>query len=285
MDPANSNFSIDASLSSTPKRPRLEGPSTAVSLGRGVRVQDNIEPAFFHLPEEIHFKIIRYLEFRDITRVTEVCTYLRDLVKDNKALERAWFRRFPSPCQYQLKTIAMTKNRQQLRGWLKPFASRDTVESLLEQRKCNYFPALLLFTNSKLMSQCETFKLVKKARMSQKRHITKATFSTDSCHVLTRNMGREVKIYGQKTGGSWEEKTTISHDKYISSATFSPDNRHVLTACYAGKAKICELGDDGSWEVKTAISHRYLLRSANFSADGDHVVTASDDGVKIYGHG
>ncbi|WP_257291753.1 F-box protein, partial [Endozoicomonas sp. ONNA1] len=205
MHLTNSNSSIiGVSLSLIPEQPRLERAQTAVSLGRDVRVQDNIEPTFFHLPEEVHAKIICYLEFRDITRIAKVCVYLRDLVKNNKALEIAWFRRFPSPRQYQLKTIVMTKDSQQLRDWLKPFANRDTVESLIEQQNRTYFPALLLFTNSKLMSQCEKFKLEKKTKKSEHGFVNGAKFSPDSRYAVTCDLGAKVKIYGQKTGGSWK---------------------------------------------------------------------------------
>ncbi|WOG28256.1 hypothetical protein [Endozoicomonas sp. 8E] len=86
------------------------------------------------------------------------CKYFRDLVENNKTLERAWIRQFPSPLQSQLKTIVRTKDEQQLRNWLQTFMDMSTVESLMEQQKNIYFPAQLFFINSKLMSQCETFK-------------------------------------------------------------------------------------------------------------------------------
>ncbi|WP_257292885.1 F-box protein [Endozoicomonas sp. ONNA1] len=125
------NRNFDAPLPPAPKIPRLLEAPTVVSLGREVSVQEKVEPTFFHLAEETHVKIIRYLDFRSIHCLTKVCTYLRYLVKKNRALERAWYQRFPSPSRYQLKTTIMTKDNQQLRGWLKPFANGNTVKSLV----------------------------------------------------------------------------------------------------------------------------------------------------------
>ncbi|WP_257288797.1 F-box protein, partial [Endozoicomonas sp. SESOKO2] len=245
----NSHSSIDASLSSTLKQTRPEETPRGVSVSREVTVQNSIEPAFFHLPVEIHSKIIRCLDFRGVTRLAKVCKYLHTLVKQDRAVESAWFRRFPEPHQYQLKTLLTAKDDQQLCDWLKPIVNKEAVESLVKQRNNAYFPALLLFTNSQRMSQCEQFELVEKAKISQKYRIMGSKFSPDSRHVMTV-ADNVAKIHSQKAGGSWEEKNTICHKRFIKSANFSPDSRHLVTASPYGKAKICDLGDDGSWEEK-----------------------------------
>ncbi|WP_448215007.1 F-box protein [Endozoicomonas sp. 2B-B] len=92
MSPVNSNSGID---SPTPVQPQLEEASTVVSAGREVSVYHQNQSPFLCLPHETKSMIIRYLGFREITRLAKVCRHLRDLVENDKALERAWFRRFP----------------------------------------------------------------------------------------------------------------------------------------------------------------------------------------------
>ncbi|WP_257254557.1 F-box protein, partial [Endozoicomonas sp. SESOKO3] len=198
------NRNFDAPLPPAPKIPRLLEAPTVVSLGREVSVQEKVEPTFFHLAEETHVKIIRYLDFRSIHCLTKVCTYLRYLVKKNRALERAWYRRFPSTHQYQLKTIFTSKDDQQLRDWLSPFANSGTVESFVKKRDNAYFPALILFTKSKLMSQCETLSLETKTEITHLKGIYIATLSADSCHLVTVSLAKtedqRMTAIGAQTG-------------------------------------------------------------------------------------
>ncbi|WP_257291646.1 F-box/WD repeat-containing protein, partial [Endozoicomonas sp. ONNA1] len=285
MHSTDNHSRIDSSAPPTPKQPRLEEAPKGVSLGREVTVKDKIEATLFHLPEEIHAKIIRYLDFRGVTALTRVCKQLHKLVKNDKALERAWYRRLPSLNQYQLKTIVTTKDEQQLRDWLKPFADIGTIGSLIKQQKNVYFPVQLVFTNSKLMSQCEKFKLVEKTEITRTRprSITTASFSTDGRHVVTAGYDKTVKITGQKPDGSWIETATVSHGGWVGSATFSVDSRKMVTGSDDRTAKICVQEDDGSWDVKATILHNHGVTSASFSADSCHVVTASlSNEVKIY---
>ncbi|WP_257276244.1 F-box protein, partial [Endozoicomonas sp. SESOKO4] len=78
MQTTNSNSRIDGPLTGTRKKPRLEEAPTGVSVGMDVTIQNKIKPTFLHLPEEIHAKIIRNLDFREVTRLARVCKYLRD---------------------------------------------------------------------------------------------------------------------------------------------------------------------------------------------------------------
>ncbi|WP_448215002.1 F-box/WD repeat-containing protein [Endozoicomonas sp. 2B-B] len=247
MSPVNSNSGID---SPTHGQPQLEEASTAFSAGREVSIYNQNQSPFLCLPHETKSMIICYLGFREITRLAKVCRHLRDLVENDKALERAWFRRFPSQHQYQLKAMITKKDEQQLRDWLAPFADEDTVESLLKQRESTYFPAQLLFTNSKLMSQCKKFKLVEKAKIPLAYALNTATFSADSLRVVTASLDHKLKIYGQKNGGTWEEINTIIHDRPAKSASFSSDGRHVLATGYDNTVTIYSQADNGSWEAK-----------------------------------
>ncbi|WOG28272.1 F-box/WD40 repeat-containing protein [Endozoicomonas sp. 8E] len=283
MSPVNSNSGID---SPTPGQPQLEEASTAVSAGREVSVYIQNQSPFLCLPYETKSMIIRYLGFREITRLVKVCRHLRDLVEHDKALERAWYRRFPSPHQYQLKAMITKKDEQQLRDWLAPFADEDTVESLLKQRESTYFPAQLLFTNSKLMSQCKKFKLAEKARIPLADGINTATFSAISRRVVVASVDHKLKIYGQENGGTWEEKNTIAHNGAVMSACFSSDGRHVLAAGYDKTVTIYSQADNGSWEETASIPHVLNVRSFTFTADGRRLMTfGPDHTVKFFGQG
>ncbi|WP_422473013.1 F-box/WD repeat-containing protein [Endozoicomonas sp. ALB032] len=284
MSPVNSNSGID---SPTPVQPQLEEASTVVSAGREVSVYIQNQSPLLCLPYETKSMIIRYLGFREITRLAKVCRHLRDLVENDKALERAWFRRFPSQHQYQLKAMITRKDEQQLRDWLAPFADEDTVESLLKQRESTYFPAQLLFTNSKLMSQCKKFKLVEKAKIPHPDGIITANFSADSRRVVTVSWNHKLKIYGQENDGTWEEKNTITYSGAVGSASFSPDGRHVLATGSANDktVTIYSQADNGSWEAKASIPV-HSVSSVTFTADGRRLMTVGPDHtVKFFGQG
>ncbi|WP_257255140.1 F-box/WD-40 repeat-containing protein, partial [Endozoicomonas sp. SESOKO3] len=282
----NNNSSIGNLLSPTPEPPQVEEAPTGVIAGRDVTVHDKNGPLLPGLPELIHLKIIRCLSFREITQFAKVCRYFHDLVKNDKALERAWSRRFPSPQQYQLKTLFKTKDDHQLRAWLKPFANEDAIKSLIEQRKNVHFPAQLLFTNSKLMSLCEKFKLVEKTVITHDAKIIAATLSPDGRYLATASHDNTAKICGRGTDGLWELKDIISHEESVDFANFSPDGRYLVTVSRDNTAKIHDLQDVGSLGVKATINIIFGLwfSSATFSNDGRHlVVTSANDTVKIYG--
>ncbi|WP_422135963.1 F-box/WD repeat-containing protein [Endozoicomonas sp. ALD040] len=294
MTPLNNHSSNDGSLSLIPEQPPLEGTSTAVSAGRDVSVYHQKQSLFFCLPDEQKSMIVRYLAFREVTRLAKTCKYLYDLVNEEKALEKAWYRRFPSAYQNPLDTLVRTKDEQQLRDWLKAFADKDTIGSLLTQKESTFFPAQLFFTNSKLMSQCETFSPVVKIEIPNVETKNKASFSPDSSHLVTVDLDQTAKITGQKTDGSWVVKTTtIPHESLILSPTFSPDGHLMVTDSHDCHAKICAQEDDGSWKVKDTIAREFELTmstplsfsvtSATFSTDGRCLLTSCMDGtVKIY---
>ncbi|WP_252178097.1 F-box protein [Endozoicomonas sp. 4G] len=112
-----------------PKQPRTEEAPRGVSAGRKVAVFDKNESLFLSLPDVPTFKIIRHLSFREIIGLAKVCSHFHQFIKTNKTVEKIWYRRFPAPHQYQLKTIATAKNdEQKLRNWLQPFANENTRE-------------------------------------------------------------------------------------------------------------------------------------------------------------
>ncbi|WP_422138424.1 F-box/WD repeat-containing protein [Endozoicomonas sp. ALC020] len=286
MNSIKSNFSIHEPVSRTFEQTQLEEAATGVSESREVTLYHNNNSPFFELPELIHSKIIRCLGLREVTRLAEVCRYFRHLVKQNKALERAWNRRFPSSHQYQLKTTIKTKNEHQLRDWLKPFANKETIEPLIKQQKNIHFPAQLLFTNSKLMSLCKKFELVEKLEITHSDRVFEANFSPDGQHLATASRDETAKIYGLEDDGSWKQKAIITHNEWVRSAIFSPDGCYLITTSHDQTAKIYGLEDDGSWEEKAIITHNSFLLSATFIGDGRRVVTAAlGDSVKITGRG
>ncbi|WOG28266.1 F-box/WD40 repeat-containing protein [Endozoicomonas sp. 8E] len=282
MNPLDNNSRNEGTVSPTPKRPRLEAVPTGVTAGRDVTAYNQNQSSFLCLPDEPKSVIIRYLGLREIARLARVCKYLGDFVENSKALERAWYRRFPSQHRHQLKTIFKAKTNQELRDWLRPFANNDTVESLVERRDNAYFPALFLFTNSKLMSLCEKFNLETKTEIIHSNWIHKATLSDDSRHLVTAGLDNMLKISSRENDGSWKVKANIiAH--HVTSATFSPNGCRLLVVCN-GNAIIYGMEDDGSWKVKITISHENAVCSATFSADGRHVVTSGlDSKLKIYG--
>ncbi|WP_422409859.1 MULTISPECIES: F-box/WD repeat-containing protein [unclassified Endozoicomonas] len=283
MGPVNSNSVID---SPTHGQVQLEETPKAVSAGREVSVYIQNQSPFLCLPFETKSMIIRYLGFREINRLAKVCRHLCGLVEYDKALQRAWFRRFPSQHQYQLKAMIAKKDEQQLRDWLAPFADEDTVESLLKQRESTYFPAQLLFTNSKLMSQCKKFKLVEKTKIPLAKGTNTATFSAVSRRVLVARVDHTLKIYGQENGGTWEEKNTITHNGPVRSACFSSDGRHVLATGYDKTVTIYSQADNGSWEATASIPHVLNVESFTFTADGRRLMTfGPDHTVKFFGQG
>ncbi|WP_257291372.1 F-box/WD repeat-containing protein [Endozoicomonas sp. ONNA1] len=284
MHTINSNSGIQEPLLPTPVQQPLEEALSGVSAGRDVTPYYNNNAPFLYLPELTQLEIVRYLGLREVTRLAKVCRYFRDLVKDNNALGRAWNRRFPSPYLDQLKATLKTKDEQQLRNWLEPFANKGTVETLIEQRKNIYFPLQLLFTNSQLMSLCRKFELVETLKITHGGKVREATFSSDGQHLATASSDHTAKIYCREANGSWEVKDTITHNRLVSSASFSSDGRYLVTACDDGTAKIHGLEDHGSWEEKACISHKNYINSATFSADSRRVVThSSHNTVKIIG--
>ncbi|WP_448218688.1 F-box/WD repeat-containing protein [Endozoicomonas sp. 2B-B] len=288
MNPVKSSSGINELLSSTSEEPQLEQAPTGLSAGREVTPYHNNNSPFFDLPELTQLKIIRCLGFREITRFARVCRYFRDLVNQGRALERAWYRRFPSPQQYQLRSTIETKDQQQLRDWLEPFADKGTIGLLMEQGKNIHFSVQLLFNNSKLMSLCKEFELVEKLEITHGGRVYQATLSPDGQHLATASRDTTAKIYSREPNGSWEEKAVITHEYWVISATFSPDGRYLVIAAHRGTVKIYGLEDDGSWEEKASISHETYITSATFCADGRRVLTVgygNDALLKITGRG
>ncbi|WOG28268.1 F-box/WD repeat-containing protein [Endozoicomonas sp. 8E] len=284
MNPLKNHSNNDVPLLPAPGQPALEEAPTSVSAGREVTVYEKCECSFSNLPYVAQSLIIRYLGFREITRLKRVCKYFCNLVENDKTLERAWIRKFTSPYHYQPKTIVRTKDKQQLRHWLGAFTDMDTIRSLMEHQKHLYFPAQLLFINSKLMSQCKKFKLVEKIEITHCNEVNMVNLSPDDRYLVSASKDKTVKICSQKTDGSWEPTAAISNKKEVVTAKFSPCGRHLMTATEFA-AKIYAQDDDGSWKEKITISNRSgWPNSTNFSPDGQYLATAADDNtVKIFG--
>ncbi|WP_373690958.1 F-box protein [Endozoicomonas sp. SESOKO4] len=95
--------------------PRTEPPLTrararALSLtptgnnaGRSITTTDKKKYSLQDLPSDTLSMIFCKLKLRDIRSLQKVCTRLRDVVKQNNALAKAWYRQFSLPHQDQLR--------------------------------------------------------------------------------------------------------------------------------------------------------------------------------------
>ncbi|WP_422133821.1 F-box/WD repeat-containing protein [Endozoicomonas sp. ALD040] len=277
---------------------------TGNSAGRSVAVTDKEKKSSFQdLASDTLSLIFRHLKLRDIRSLQKVCTRLRDVIKEDNTLAKAWFRQFSSAHQNQLRMSINTKDKNQLRAWFELFSNDQALLKSLTDRQPTsvYSPALLFFTRAELMSQCETFEPVTKATIDKtykansatsdeerddiphKNKIYSACLSADGRYLVTGNGDCTAKIYGHKPDGTWEIKTIIPHGGGVGSVTFSPNTQHLVTAGGSGKAKIYDLRCDESWEPNTTIRHYASVRSATFSTDSRQLVTAScDKTVKIH---
>ncbi|WP_257274143.1 F-box/WD40 repeat-containing protein [Endozoicomonas sp. SESOKO4] len=249
---------------------QLERTSSCISAGRSVAVTDQEEkdrPSFQYFTVLSSSMIFSRLRLRDIVSLERVCTRLRNGIHQDNALAKAWYRRFPSPHQYQLRTAINTKNADQLRDWLKSFTNDQALVNSLADRKPErvYVPALFFFTKTKLMSECKTFKLVKTATIDEKIPVKSARFSVDGRYLVTASCDDTAKIYLHKGAGTWEVIVIIPR---VNSAALSPDGHHVVTASNDGTAKIYRLTDDGFPEPLVSISHTDRVYSATFSPIG-----------------
>ncbi|WOG30291.1 F-box/WD40 repeat-containing protein [Endozoicomonas sp. 8E] len=258
---------------------------TGNSAGRSITVPDKEKKSSFQdLTSDAMSLIFRHLKLRDIRRLQKVSTRLRDLIKEDNALAKAWYRQFSSIHQNQLRMTISRKDKNQLRAWFESFSNdKALLESLTDRQPTGaYLPALLFFTRAELMSNCETFELVTRATIDDQSHVASANkvnsadLSVDGRYLVTANEDHTAKIYGLKANGIWEIKTTIPHDKWVDSAIFSPDSHNVLTVSFK-TAKIYDLACDESWEPNTTILHIGIIHSASFSTDSRHAVTTSWD--------
>ncbi|WP_448217100.1 F-box/WD repeat-containing protein [Endozoicomonas sp. 2B-B] len=288
MQGIDNNASIAESEPPPTRQTHLGSTLFCISAGRSVAKayeEEKDSPSFQYFSVLSSPMIFRYLKLRDIVSLERVCSRLRDGIKQDNALAKAWYRRFPSLHQYQLRTAINTKNKEQLRGWLESFTNDQVlVNSLTDLNpKAVYAPALFFFTKAKLMSECKTFKLITTSTITENEYVNSASLSVDGRHLITASDDDNARIYVHKTDGAWAENTVIRHRGPVESATFSPDGQHVVTASCDGKAKIYCHKADGSWEPVASISHRDSVNYAAFSPDGRHVVTASSDlKAKVY---
>ncbi|WP_422413048.1 MULTISPECIES: F-box/WD repeat-containing protein [unclassified Endozoicomonas] len=289
-------------VTESPLTQALSLTTTDNSAGRSVTVSDKeIKYSFQDLTSDTLSLIFRHLKLRDIRSLQKVCTRLRDLIKEDKALAKAWFRQFSSSHQNQLRMPLTIKDKNQLRAWFESFSDDQALlQSLTEREPTSvYSPALLFFTRAELMSQCKTYELVTRATIDKTykanssppiagplnrpelNRVNSAALSADSRYLVTANGDRTAKIYGLKADGIWEIKTTIPHDKPVVSAIFSPDSHHILIVSF-NAAKIYDLAWDESWEPNTTFRHGALINSATFSTDSRHaVITGCDETGKI----
>ncbi|WP_422441818.1 MULTISPECIES: F-box/WD repeat-containing protein [unclassified Endozoicomonas] len=270
--------------------------------GRSITLADTKEKQKLSLQDlasDTLSMIFCHLKLRDIRSLQKVSTRLRDVIEQDNALAKAWYRQFTSAHQQQLRMALSTKNKDQLRAWFESFTNnRALVESLTDRRSMRlYSPGLLFFTKAKLMSVCDTFELVTKAtldktykthssnsiidpiRIRRNNRVHSAALSVDGRFLVTTNGDNTVKIYSHKPDGTWEKKTIIPHVREIKSAIFSSDGHHLVTASSGGTVTIYNLRCDETWEPNTIISHNGDIKSANFSANSRHVVTTSWNGT------
>ncbi|WP_422138001.1 WD40 repeat domain-containing protein [Endozoicomonas sp. ALC020] len=272
---------------SPPKRARLATP-TNDSAGRSVTVvgeEKKQRPSLVSLSSPS--TIFRCLQLRDIDNTTLRREHLGTAFKEQNALAKAWYQQFSSAHQQQLNTAINAKDRNQIRDWLQPFMKDEALaESMANlSLESDYSPALLYFTRTRLMSQCETFNLNTEATIHENNIINSAALSVDGRHLVTVNDKHKATIYDHKSVGSWVKKTSIPHHCRVKSPMFSPDGQHLLTISSDYTAKIYSLGSDESWALSTTLTLRNdgYVQSAAFSSDGCHVITVCwDHTAKIH---
>ncbi|WP_422135387.1 F-box/WD repeat-containing protein [Endozoicomonas sp. ALD040] len=266
----------------------LERALSRVSAARSVAVADQEKknrPSFQYFSILSSPMIFSRLRLRDVVILKRVCKRLRNGIHQDNALAKAWYRRFPSPLQYQLRTTINTKNVDQLCDWFRSFTNDQALVKSITDRKTDrvYVPALLFFTLSRLMSECETF-VLDTTTINEANCVNSASLSVDGRHLVTASDDGTAKIYVKTAAGSWELIDIIRHTSKVNSASFSPDGSYVVTASNDGRAIIYGYKKDGSWKTVRTISHSDLVYSATFSANGSHVLTASNDGTaQVYG--
>ncbi|WP_422133827.1 F-box/WD repeat-containing protein [Endozoicomonas sp. ALD040] len=247
--------------------------------------------------------IFRHLKVRDIRSLQQVCTRLRDVIKEDNALAKAWYRQLSPAHLNQLRVTLTRKDKNQLRAWFESFTNDQALLNSLTERQPTglYSSALLFFIRAELMSQCETFELVTIATidktykadsydlsanisdMAFHNRVISAALSADGRYLATANGDNTAKIFEHKADGTWEIKITIPHyDERVESVVFSPDSHHVLTSSSMNTAEIYDLGDE-SWEPNITTLDDLYVNSATFSPDSQHVVTAgSRQAAKIH---
>ncbi|WP_257291664.1 WD40 repeat domain-containing protein, partial [Endozoicomonas sp. ONNA1] len=283
----NDNFEIVDSPPASPMCSRSDSP-TGIGMGREITASYQCESLLEQLPLEIKYKVIDSLNLPAVALLKRTCSKFYNAIKEGDALAKAWYQRFPSALQAQLKRVISTKDNNQLSDWLGQFTNDEVlIKSLIQRRKSDQFPAIFYFTITELMSKCETFEWVGKGEISHGGEIRSATFSGDGRHVVTVSsaFGEDTaKISGQDINGSWYVKTSCFHTDLINSATFSPDGNHLVTASYDCTARIYSLEADGSWQEKETITYDRPVSSATFSPDSTLLLTASyGRTAKIYG--
>ncbi|WP_422452267.1 F-box protein [Endozoicomonas sp. ALC066] len=156
--------------------------------GRSITLADKKEKQKLSLQDlasDTLSMIFCHLKLRDIRSLQKVSTRLRDVIKQDNALAKAWYRQFTSAHQQQLRMALSTKNKDQLRAWFESFSNnRALVESLTDRQPMSvYSPALLFFTRAELMSECETFELVTKAIIDKTYKANSATSLNDRIRI------------------------------------------------------------------------------------------------------
>ncbi|WP_422474903.1 F-box protein [Endozoicomonas sp. ALB032] len=96
MNGIDTDFSSE-SHNSPPPGQEESATTTGTIAGRSVTVairEKKDKPSLLDLSSLP--MIFRCLELRDICRLKQVCTLLRDAIKEDNAEAKAWYRRFPS---------------------------------------------------------------------------------------------------------------------------------------------------------------------------------------------
>ncbi|WP_422136185.1 F-box/WD repeat-containing protein [Endozoicomonas sp. ALD040] len=284
MNRVNNNGTVGSPAPLRPHQSISERAPEGVSEGRNITVSDESKPSLLNLSVDTHLKIIGCLRLRDIVRLKQVSTYFREVIQEDNALAKAWYRRFPSSHQFLLNTIVTSKNDDQLRCWMERFINdKDLIESLIQRRSSPHLPALLHFTNTERKSKFWRFNLATKATISHDRPVNSASFSADASHMVTAGQDGVARVFGLEADGSWIPKV-LSHQSHLRcSARFSANGRRVAVSGYDRTVRIYGQEADGSWERKAVLVHEDAVYSATFSPDGCYLVTSSRSGARIYG--
>ncbi|WP_257253386.1 MULTISPECIES: F-box protein, partial [unclassified Endozoicomonas] len=148
----NNDSNIVGSLSPTPDQSLSRSEVVGDSAGRKITVCDKGELSLLNLPSLTQLKIIGCLRLKDIARLKQVCTYFREVIKEEDILAKAWYRRFSSAHQSLLKTVITAKSDEQLSRWVGQFTNNQVLTKSLTERRNNVdFPALVFFNNTDLM--------------------------------------------------------------------------------------------------------------------------------------
>jgi WD40 repeat protein len=114
-----------------------------------------------------------------------------------------------------------------------------------------------------------------KPRVSRKKLVTYAEFSSDGTRIITASWDQTARLWNGLTG---EIIATLrGHQDGVSRAAFTPDGKLIVTTSADSTARLWD-GITGR-AVAVLKGHKGQVHDAQFSPDGRWLVTAADDGT------